>query len=116
MARDCRTCKYNGTDEDKCYWCFRHDTELNQRYSKWHPKDDVPDINVGEIKEKQMINIDKVEADYVSCNCCHKRDINNIHIRFSGKYGQGTIITLCEECAKDLRKLLTERYGEDGTD
>jgi hypothetical protein len=59
-----------------------------------------------------MIKIERVEADYVSCNCCHKRDINNIHIRFCGKYGQGTIITLCEECAKDLRKLLTERYGE----
>ena len=62
-----------------------------------------------------MIKIERVEADYVSCNCCHKRDINNIHIKFCGKYGHGTIITLCEECAKDLRKLLTERYGEDGT-
>ena len=53
MDRDCRTCKYNGTDENKCYWCFRHDTELNQRYSKWQPKDDVPDINVGEIAKEE---------------------------------------------------------------
>lgn len=51
MDRDCRTCKYNGTDDNKCYWCFRHDTELNQRYSKWQPKEDVTDTNVGKMTE-----------------------------------------------------------------
>lgn len=57
-----------------------------------------------------MIRIDKVEADYVSCVCCHKKSVDNIYIGFWGKHGQGTIITLCEECAKNLKTLLIQRY------
>ena len=66
MDRDCRTCKSNGTDDNKCYWFFRHDTELNQRYSKWQPKEDVTDINAGEMTLISMDDALNVVRDTIA--------------------------------------------------
>ena len=50
MERNCTTCKHNNeVEDDKCYWCWRRDTVFHTMFSKWEPKEDVPDINVGEI-------------------------------------------------------------------
>jgi hypothetical protein len=113
MAKDCRTCKYNGTDDNKCYWCFRHDTELNQRYSKWHPKDDVPDINVGEMTLISMDDALNVVRDTIA------KAFENLPCHYDERIGDEVYddigkVNLLLEVNKEIRtniKKLKERNG-----
>lgn len=46
------------------------------------------------------------------CNCCNKvRDVNILEIRADESSG-GSIIILCDECLKKLKKEIDEKIGE----
>ena len=59
-----------------------------------------------------MFEISKSSNDSFTCQSCNARGGNNIDITVRDAYGFGTRITLCEQCAKNLKSLLISKYGE----
>lgn len=59
-----------------------------------------------------MIEISKSSKDSFTCQSCNDRGGDNVDITVRDAYGFGSRITLCEQCAKNLKSLLVFKYGK----
>lgn len=60
-----------------------------------------------------MIEVDSTGSRDGWCNCCQKEK-NTKRIRFMNAYRQGMSVVLCDDCQRELIRLLSEQFNSEG--